>query len=434
MLVGDPIRLRQVFLNLLGNAVKFTAEGEIALLVRAHEESESRVCLHISVSDTGIGIPEGRQTSIFEAFSQADSSTTRKYGGTGLGLTITARLIEMMGGHIWVESTLGQGSTFHFTARLGVGKLQQSHIAGSILDLKDLPVLIVDDNATNRRILGQMAFQWQMRPTLVAGGKEALEVLERAYANGTPFPLVLTDMQMPDMDGFTLAKRIKDNPTLAGATIMMLTSAGQRGDGARCRELGVKAYLNKPIKQSDLRDAMVAVLGNNTMLGPDRLVTRHSIREARQGLRILLAEDNRINQMVAVRLLEQRKHSVTVVSNGVEALAALETGSFDLVLMDVQMPEMDGLEATQIVREKEAGSGNHVPIIALTAHSMKGDEERFLAAGMDAYLAKPLQVTELFAMIDAFGGRSSVIAEYDRNSGYNHHIASHAPECAHRRR
>ncbi|HEY6252383.1 MAG TPA: response regulator, partial [Candidatus Angelobacter sp.] len=410
ILIGDPVRLRQIFFNLLGNAVKFTDQGEIVLHVWAEENAQSGLRLHFSIRDTGIGIPEARQTIIFEAFSQADSSTTRKYGGTGLGLTITARLISLMGGHIWVESTLGQGSIFHFTAGFGVGQPQPVQPCEQPCDLKNLPVLIVDDNATNRRILRQIVQQWQMRPTVVDGGQEALALLQHAQANGTPFPLVLTDMQMPDMDGFTLAKRIQDSPALAGATIMMLTSAGQRGDAARCRELGVKAYLTKPIKQSELRAAIVAVLrGNAAAQAANPLVTRHSLREAQHGLRILLAEDNRVNQIVAMRLLEQRGHSVTIAASGLEALAELESRAFDLVLMDVQMPEMDGLEATQAIREKEKISGKHLPIVALTAHSMSGDEQRFLAAGMDAYLAKPLQPRELFATVERFQPAPDVV-------------------------
>ena len=405
VLIGDPTRLRQIFFNLLGNAVKFTEQGEVVLRVAVHARVDSVVCLHFSITDTGIGIPEGRQKIIFEAFNQADGSTTRKYGGTGLGLTITTRLINLMAGNIWVESELGKGSTFHFTANFGVGStpaLRTSEEASA--ELQDLRVLVVDDNATNRRILREILLQWRMKPTLVDGGQEALFLLQHAQRAGTPFPLVLTDMQMPDMDGFALAEIIKQTPALAGATIMMLTSAGQRGDGARCRELGVKAYLTKPLKQSELREAILAVLRGGAINAEarDTLVTRHLLREARSSLRVLLAEDNRVNQVLAVRLLEQKGHSVTVANNGLEALAILETRNFDIVLMDVQMPEMDGFEATRIVREKEGPSGNHLPIIALTAYAMKGDPERCLAAGMDAYISKPLQVTELYAAMERF--------------------------------
>jgi two-component system sensor histidine kinase/response regulator len=406
VLIGDPIRLRQVFFNLLGNAVKFTEQGEVVLRAAVHAKADGIAALHFSVTDTGIGISQGRQKAIFEAFSQADNSTTRKYGGTGLGLTITTRLINLMAGHIWVESELGKGSAFHFTANFGVGNAPALRsLVEDSATLEGLRVLVVDDNATNRRILRETLLQWRMRPTLVDGGQEALSLLQHAQAAGTPFPLVLTDMQMPEMDGFSLAEKIKQTPELTGATIMMLTSAGQRGDGARCRELGVKAYLTKPLKQSELREAILAVLRDKVSPPPDTrdtLVTRHLLREERGSLRILLAEDNHVNQVLAARLLQQKGHSVTVANNGLEALAMLETRNFDIVLMDVQMPEMDGLEATRMIREKEGPSGSHMPIIALTAYAMKGDDDRCLASGMDAYVSKPLQVTELFAVIERF--------------------------------
>jgi two-component system sensor histidine kinase/response regulator len=404
-LKGDPARLRQIIVNLLGNAIKFSQLGEIVLRVQTEARSQDSVSLHFSVRDTGIGIPEDRFKSVFEAFTQADNSTTRKYEGTGLGLTITSRLVEMMGGRIWVESESGQGSTFHFTARFGLATTSANQVSSpDSLSLRNLAVLVVDDNATNSRILEEILVSWHMTPTLAAGGEEALAALRQAKECGTPFPLVLTDMQMPDMDGFMFVEHIKRNPEYAGATIMMLTSAGQRGDAARCLELGVAAYLTKPIKQSDLLDAILTALGNGSReASPSRLVTRHSLRETRQVLRILLAKDNAVNQVLATRLLEKRGHTVVVANNGREALAQLEKAAFmgfDIVLMDVQMPEMDGFEATSVIRKNEMSSVKHLPIIALTARAMKGDHERCLAAGMDAYISKPIQPLELFAAIE----------------------------------
>ncbi|HXM22415.1 MAG TPA: response regulator [Terriglobales bacterium] len=404
-LIGDPTRLRQIFVNLLGNAIKFTQHGEVVLRVETEARTDENTLLHLSVRDTGIGIPKDRQEIIFAAFAQADSSTTRKYGGTGLGLTITARLVELMGGRIWVESETGQGSTFHVTASFGLAKTPAKQPSTpDLLKLRDLAVLVVDNNATNRRILRDILVGWHMTPTLVEGGREALGALQKAKASGNPFSLVLTDTQMPGMDGFTLVERIKQNAELAGTTIIVLTSAGQRGDAARCCELGVAGYLTKPIKQSELREAILASMGG--MPGEkDRIpsVTRHSLRESRRILRILVAEDNPVNQTLVIRLLEKRGHSAVVANNGREALAILEKAAFsgfDLVLMDIQMPEMDGLEATAAIREKEKSSGKHLPIIALTAHAMKGDEDRCLAAGVDGYLSKPIQHEQLFAAIE----------------------------------
>jgi len=404
-LIGDPVRLRQILVNLIGNAIKFTKQGEIVLRVEAEEQTGESVSLHFSVKDTGIGIPQDRQKLIFEAFTQADSSMTRKFGGTGLGLTISSSLVQLMGGRVWVESEPAKGSTFHFTAKFGLGKAPAARApAQDLVDLRNMPVLVVDDNATNRLMLEGMLLRWFMMPTLAEGGREALDILHKAKKNGKPFPLVLTDMQMPGMDGFALAEQIKNDPGLAGATIMMLTSAGQRGDAARCRELGIAAYLTKPIQQSDLREAILTALGNRSV-ERDRaaLVTRHSLREARRNLRILLAEDNPVNQTLAIRLLEKRGHTVVVANNGREALAILENsaaGGFDLALMDIEMPEMDGFEATAAIREKEKSSGKHLPIIALTAHVMKGDQDRCAAAGMDGYVSKPIHPDELFHAID----------------------------------
>ncbi len=399
-LVGDPSRLRQIIVNLLGNALKFTEQGEVVLRVETEESSDAGVRLHFMVSDTGIGIPPEKQDVIFEAFTQADSSMTRRYGGTGLGLMVSTSLVKMMEGQIWVESEPGKGSTFHFTAHFGVPKAHKPSEPRKAVNLRGMRVLVVDDNSTNRRILDAMLRRWMMLPALAGAERPAWPSWRRARRSGQSFPLVLIDAQMPGMDGFMLAERIQQNPSLAGATVMMLTSTGQRGDAARCRELGISAYLIKPIRQSELLDAIMTALGQPQDDGPQRLVTRHLLREARQKLRILLAEDNPVNRELAVRLLEKRGHQVAVAQNGREVMAALETQSFDLVLMDVQMPEMDGFQATAAIREKEKTTGSHLRIIAMTAHAMKGDKERCLAAGMDGYVSKPIATEELFETIE----------------------------------
>jgi two-component system sensor histidine kinase/response regulator len=400
---GDPTRLRQIILNLAGNAIKFTSEGEVVLRVETQSESGEEAVLRFSVTDTGIGIPLDKQRSIFEAFTQADSSTTRKFGGTGLGLAITSRLVDMMGGRIWVESGPGRGSSFHFTARFSLQKIAQRR--PEFVDLKilrDLPALVVDDNRTNLRILEDTLRGWHMKPVLAEGARQALEILEAVKAQGTTLPLALLDAQMPEMDGFALAKKIKEDPRFASTIVIMLTSAGLRGDAARCKELGIHAYLPKPIKQSELLECIKQSLGWQDP-GKERapLVTIHSLREGRSGMHILLAEDNAVNQTLAVRLLQRRGHAVVVAGTGKAALEALARQPFDLVLMDVQMPEMDGLEATVLIREGEKETGKHIPIIAMTANAMVGDKERCLAAGMDGYVSKPIQIKELFKAIES---------------------------------
>ena len=403
ILVGDPTRLRQVITNLIGNAIKFTERGEVTLSVERESEPAGAAVLHFSVTDTGIGIPADRQAAIFDAFTQADSSTTRRHGGSGLGLTISRRLVEMFGGRLWLESTTGQGSTFHFTARFGFASSSRPQVLRPAPSLEGVPVLVVDDNYTNRRVLGEFLIGWRMKPTLAGEARTALQHLKQAADTGSPFPLVLLDSRMPEVDGFALVEQIKQDPRLAASSIIMLTSAGQRGDAARCRELGVTAYLTKPIGQAELLDAILKIVGahvHKTDQPPPPLVTRHSLREGRKILRILLAEDNLVNQTVAARLLEKQGHAFEVANNGREALARLSAGSFDLVLMDVQMPEMDGFEATAAIRETEKTKGGHIPIIAMTAHSLKGDQERCLAAGMDGYISKPIQVEHLLTEIE----------------------------------
>jgi two-component system sensor histidine kinase/response regulator len=358
MVIGDSGRLRQILLNLIGNALKFTSAGEIALKVHLELIEDTTSTLHFTISDTGIGIATEKLQSIFSSFNQADTSTTREFGGTGLGLTISRRLAEMMGGKIWAESEMGVGSQFHFRVQFGTAMSQSSRISDSpaTAHLRGVRVLIVDDNRTNRRILEGLLKHWEMNATAVSSGAEALTEISAAHSSGASYNLILTDMHMPRMDGFGLVETIKGKPHLATATIMMLTSGGQRGDAARCSELGIAAYLLKPVRQSELREAIAHVLNVHEPSGTTPMVTRESLVDERDpacSLQILLAEDNPINQKLATRLLMNRGHQVTVTTNGKEALAALAKGSYDLVLMDVQMPEMDGLEATIKIRERE---------------------------------------------------------------------------------
>jgi signal transduction histidine kinase/CheY-like chemotaxis protein len=398
---GDPGRLRQIVVNLVGNAIKFTERGEVVVRVENHTRGADAASLHFAVHDTGIGVPAEKQQAIFNAFEQEDASTTRRYGGTGLGLAISSRLVHLMGGRIWVESTPGQGSTFHFTARLGLPKGPAlSRVMGRPAGLRGLPVLVVDDNATNRRILEEVLGNWGMEPTTADGGQAALAELRRAAAAGKPFPLVLLDVMMPEMDGFMLAEHIQRHPELVGVPIMMLSSSDRRTDSTRCEELGIATYLTKPVKQSELLDALLTVLGTLPPPAPPTAAAGQDGRhEPRRPLRVLLAEDNAVNQRLAIRLLEKQGHTVAVAATGAAAAAALEQATFDLLLMDLQMPEMDGFEATALIRAKEKPTGRHLPIVAMTAHAMKGDRERCLAAGMDGYVSKPIHAKELFETI-----------------------------------
>jgi CheY-like chemotaxis protein len=412
-LIGDPGRLRQILLNLVSNAIKFTEQGEVDVTLQLVAATKEDVCLRFAVRDTGIGIPPDKVARIFEAFEQADNSITRTYGGTGLGLTISAKLVAMMGGSLEVESTMGVGSIFYFSARFPRSdQLPQRRAMKSLPELRGLRVLIVDDNRTNRRILHEMLIHLNMEPQCVASGAEAVQAMRDAAVEGNPFPLVLLDAMMPEMDGFAVAEKLRENRAYDGATIMMLSSADQQADIVRCRSIGIQSYLTKPVVGSVLFNAIVELLHkfhastNSSTKGRPILETSGNITPeppspATTGkLRILLAEDNRINQKVAVGTLTAAGHQVTVANNGKEALAALEKQPFDVVLMDVQMPEMDGFEATAHIREAEKGTGRHVPIIALTARAMKGDHERCLAGGMDGYVSKPIQPEELLRAIE----------------------------------
>jgi PAS domain S-box-containing protein len=402
-LIGDPGRLRQIITNLVGNAIKFTEQGEVVVRVSVDSRHDDRVTLHFTVRDTGIGIPPEKQQAIFEAFEQADASTTRRYGGTGLGLAITSHLVSLMGGKIWVESACGEGSAFRFTLQLGLVSHTGAAQVAEFARLRDLPVLVVDDDKTNRHVLVEMLKHWKMLPTEAEGGQRALELLEQSKRAANPFALILLDGQMSDLDGFAVVERIRQDRNLAGTVILLLTSGGRAGDAARCRQLGIAAYLAKPVEQAELLDAILLALGTTSGPSPQPLVARHSQRETRRKLHILLAEDNPVNQRLVAHLLEKRGHTVEVVGDGRQVMRALEgtpNPQFDLILMDIQMPEMDGVECVTRIREKEMGTASRIPIIALTAHAMKGDRERFLAAGMDGYHPKPVRAQELYEAIE----------------------------------
>ena len=402
--VGDPVRLRQIVVNLVGNAIKFTEAGEIEIQSRVDgdtgDKADDQIALHFSVRDTGIGIAEENLAAIFESFSQADVSTTRKFGGTGLGLAISSQLADRMGGRMWVESTEGVGTTFHFIVRFGVQD-EPADIAHARVDaeLAGVSALVVDDNDTNRRIFGETLKNWGMQTAAAAGAEEAIKLLTEAHEAGTPYRVVLLDGRMPGVDGFQLAEKIINDGRLDPA-LMMLTSAGAPGDAAKCRELGIQSYLTKPVPQTDLWDALCTILGEAEAPKPD-LVTQHSLREARRNVRVLLAEDNPVNVKLATRLLEKRGHDVVVAGNGEEAVELLESdGPFDVVLMDVQMPVMDGFEATAAIRKAEVDTDRHLRIVGVTAHAMEGDMQRCLDAGMDGYLSKPFIAKDLFALIE----------------------------------
>jgi two-component system sensor histidine kinase/response regulator len=395
MLEGDYARLRQIIVNLVGNAIKFTPSGEVVLVVSCESREHQSATLHFSVSDTGIGIPADKLECIFEEFQQVDSSTTRTYGGTGLGLAISSRLVELMGGRIWVESELGEGSTFHFTARFGIADDELQQVRQQTDLVADLSVLIVDDNSTNRRILRDMLLNWGMHPIVASNAREAFQLLSDSQSRGEPIRLLLSDVNMPEVNGFTLAEWIRAESRLDSTLIIMLTSGGREGDGDRREQLRIATRLMKPLKQSELFDAIVTTLGVEAM----RVAVRDSAPalpapEVRP-LKILLAEDNLANQKLAVGVLTRQGHSVTIAGTGREAVRAWESQFFDIILMDVQMPEMDGLEATQAIRQLELRTGTHIPIVAMTAHAMTGDRERCLESGMDEYLSKPIRARQI---------------------------------------
>ncbi len=403
LLRGDPTRLRQILINLAGNGIKFTEKGEVVIRVVPESETEDQVTLLFSVTDTGIGIPKNKQERIFESFTQVDGSTNRKYGGTGLGLSISKRLVELMGGRIGMESEVGKGSHFWFTVSYEKQKEVKEISPHFSVDIKGMRMLAVDDNKTNRVILVKMLESFGCYAEAVESGAEAINVLKKASHQGKLFDLVLMDMQMPEKDGEQTLRFIKEDPAISDVVVIILTSIGTRGDVSRLKALGCAGYLMKPIKQSQLYDAIITVLGlqkTKTKEKPTPIVTRHTIAEQkRRSVRILLVEDNPMNQKLAVALLKRAGYSVDAVENGAKAIQVLKHTTYNLILMDVQMPEMNGFEATQVIRERE-GDRKHTPVIAMTAHAMKGDKERCLKAGMDDYISKPIEPQELIDAIE----------------------------------
>ena len=390
-IVGDRGRLRQVMVNLVGNAIKFSSLGEVVVRIQMVPDSSPEVGLHFSVSDTGIGIPADKHALIFEPFAQADGSTTRNHGGTGLGLAICSRLVALMGGRVWLESSVGKGSTFHFTVSFKTTETQSiQRLPTPPTTLLQLPVLVVDDNETSRDILLEMIARWGMRPTGVESGRAALKAIFEAEEMGSGFQLAIIDSRMPEIDGFQLVQKIKQDTHLSAAIIMMVASGGERGKIEQSREMGVRACLTKPLRESNLLSAILTVLGPETCESSPNTIHRVDSLESSRTLRILVAEDNPVNQKVVLRMLEKMGHSTVLAHNGREALSQLQGGSFDLIFMDVQMPEVDGLTATWQIRESEKKTGFHIPIIAMTAHALLGDKERCLEAGMDGYLSKPV--------------------------------------------
>jgi signal transduction histidine kinase/DNA-binding response OmpR family regulator/HPt (histidine-containing phosphotransfer) domain-containing protein len=401
-LSGDGGRLRQILVNLVGNAIKFTPQGSVLVQIEVREKSENSVLLHFAVSDTGIGIPEEHRTRIFEPFAQADSSTTRQYGGTGLGLSISKALVEMMQGMIWCDSDAGKGSIFHFTARFAVrtASATAAPLVG-VSSLAGLHVLIVEDAVDNARILGETIQSWRMRPTIVQTNQAAMEVLRGSKNGGTRFDFILVDAQMAGESGFSLAEYIVRTPGLP-SPIMMLTSVAQSAGVERCEQLGLSVYVIKPVSDSDLFDAMMSIRGSRA---ESKTAVETEVVEGGQqtgNLHILVAEDNSVNQEVAQQMLQKRGYTVTIASNGREAVKLVaESREFDLILMDIQMPEMDGFQATAAIRELEKNGPRRIPVIAMTAHAMKGDRERCLESGMDGYVSKPVQSKLLYETIEA---------------------------------
>ena len=401
-LVGDPGRLKQILTNLVGNAIKFTDRGEVVVTVEPGSVEHDAVMLHFVVCDTGIGIAEDKRASIFEAFVQADSSTTRSFGGTGLGLSIATELVSLLGGTMWLESEVGRGTKFHFTARFK--RVEPADAAAGVAHdgaLRDLRVLVVDDNATNRHILTDVLVSWRMKPDAASSGAEGLEALRAAHKAGRPYALAIVDGQMPRMDGFMFAARVRNDRRFRSTPIILLTSAVRSEDVARRGTLQIAAHLTKPVKQSDLMDAILTTFARRTTRGGTGITSTSGVASRR--LRVLVAEDNQVNRRFVTRVLEKRGHTIVTAVTGreaVDAIARSTPGSFDVVLMDVQMPELDGLTATVLIRQRERSTGAHVPIVAMTAHAMSGDRERGLEAGMDAYVSKPLHPHELVDAVE----------------------------------
>jgi PAS domain S-box-containing protein len=408
---GDPTRVRQVLFNLVGNAIKFTEHGEVVVAVEEQWRNDEHVCLHFSVKDTGIGIPRERLQQIFESFTQVDSSISRRYGGTGLGLTISAQLLRLMNGKIWVQSKQGAGSTFHFTLQLKISKRPDS-IDLEPTQLQGKTALIVDDNATNRRILEEMLRHWGMKPTLSDAADGALRELEDAAQRNEAFDVVLLDAMMPKVDGFQLAEMIEERNDLKCGTVMMLSSSDRPTSASRCQVLGIDSYLMKPVSASTLLEAILAALADRSDehskldFGPSasRLQQTKLAHSPTRPLRVLVVDDHQPNRNLAMKILERRGHHCVPADDGDEAIAACAQSAYDVVLMDIQMPGRDGISATRAIRERERSKGGHVPIVALTAHALSGDREECLSVGMDAYLPKPIHARELVALVERVTG------------------------------
>ncbi len=420
-LLGDPIRFKQILINLLGNSIKFTETGEVVLTIDLKRVIREKVVLLVSVKDTGIGISPSKQKAIFESFAQADASTTRKYGGTGLGLAITRQLVEMMGGEIWIKSEPGKGATFCFTAGFELLEEPPERVKPiCISKLKDFPVLVVDDNETNRLILQEMLSLWGCRVSVVASGEKAIEEIDRAREHGTPYKLVLLDYLMPGMNGFQVAELIREKSTPEVPKLIMLTSVGRADDMKRCRALKIDSYLLKPVKKGELLETILGVLGEKVKPGDEEKEkeTKDSLRL--ENIRVLIVEDNLINRKLASKLLDKKGAKIVCATNGVEALEILQKEQFDLVLMDVQMPVMDGFETTKQIRAMENERIRNIPVIAMTAHALKGDRDKCLAAGMDDYLSKPIKADELYEKVARWSLRKrGKNLENDSATGYN---------------
>ncbi len=400
LLIGDSGRLRQIILNLVGNAIKFTERGEVILKAEVESKTEKNVCIHFSVKDTGIGIPKDKLKDIFEAFTQVDGSTTRKYGGTGLGLSISSRLVNMMKGKIWVESELNVGSTFHFTAVFEIINDQKKEIPNQNISLSDISALIIDDNYTNRLVLQEMFNSWNIKSSLADNGMQGLKMLREAKENGKPFNLVILDAMMPEMDGFSVAENIHNDPSISDTKVIMLTSMGRHGNLSRTKELGITMYLVKPVKRSEIFNALVKLFNIETIKEKDDEKSKTDYQENNNvSAKVLLVEDNAVNQRLAVKILEKNNYKVSIANNGIEALDMIKKEQFDIILMDVQMPKMDGFATTTAIRNMEENTGEHIPIIAMTAHALKGDREKCLSMGMDDYISKPIKTSELLEIV-----------------------------------
>ncbi len=412
-LIGDPGRLRQIVINLVGNAIKFTEEGEVVVRVSAVNVEDDRCELQFAISDTGIGIPKDKQAKMFNAFEQADASTTREYGGTGLGLAISRQLVELMGGQIEIESEVGVGTTFRFSVTLGIQKNPPAPREQSLEFLQGLPVLIVDDNETNRVILKEMVTGWGMQPTVVESVDKAIQAMERGQHGGKPVKLVLTDMYMPKRDGMQLIEWMRSRPEFAAVNVLILSSGPTSEHRAKAKELKVASYLTKPVRQSSLYDAIANSMSDLIpqedfgSIGAPQIGASDDAAndETPAGLNVLLTEDNPVNQLTATTMLKKFGHKVDVANNGLEALEKLAENDYDVVFMDVQMPEMDGMTATARIRDNEKESGKHIPIVAMTAHAMQGDREKCLDGGMDEYVSKPIRRKDLKAVIERVSER-----------------------------